>query len=442
MTRELISKRTRNEFREFLVGWTLREIEIEFQGADIGCDRDYEPEVSGQRRSFVEQYYRTLDFTKPADVRRLLAAYQSIIERAERNLPTGHGREEDESAIAQLKACLAKDGFTHGHGSVTATTPESRVVFEQSRSISEITRRAIFDELIVRQVSCCGRLSEPDFLARLYDLAKLPSYDGRFDSMAGDIWQHRENNLDWDDDWIFADGRLDLIGTTDEAFLRFLSETIHPVVRPDSGEARALATTFNEHLVVDGWELVEGKPISGRPTFVARRRASGAVALPDPIHATDVLSDEYVRELAGKCDSRLASEDLDGAVTVARTLLEAILSELEARLAGAKGNYKGDLPKQFKQVTKLLRMDEQRSDLDDRFKDVIRGLVMVANGLAPLRNKMSDGHARERKPAPHHARVVVNAAKTVSAFLVESYRYQISKGLIQDVSLATKESSA
>jgi len=67
---------------------------------------------------------------------------------------------------------------------------------------------------------------------------------------------------------------------------------------------------------------------------------------------------------------------------------------------------------------------------------------MIANGLAPLRNKMSAGHARERKPAAHHARVVVNAAKTVSAFLVESYSYQIGKGLIQDVALANGEASA
>jgi len=439
MTRELVSKRTRNDFREFLVGWTLREIEIEFDGADIARDHSYEPDFSGQRRSFVEQYYHTLDFTKPDDVRRLLAVYQSIIERAERSLPTSFDREDTERAIEQLKACLARDGFSYADGHLTAMTPEGRVVFEQNGGITEITRRAIFDELMVGQVAWSGRFTEPDFLERIYDLSRLPSTDGRFDSMYSDVWQHRENNLDWDDDWVFTDGRLNLIGTSDESFLRFLCEMVHPAVRPDKSEANGLVATFNAQLSADGWELVEGKPISGRPTFVARRRASGAVALPAPTHATDVLSDEYVRELSDKCDSRIASGDLDGAVTVARTLLEEILTQLEVRLAGAKGNYKGNLPKQFKQVTKLLRMDDQRPDLDDRFKDVIRGLVMIANGLAPLRNKMSDGHARERKPALHHARVVVNAAKTVSAFLVESYTYQIAKGLIQDVSQPSEE---
>jgi len=430
MTAELISKRTRNEFREFLVGWTLREIEAEFEAARIDRDRSSEPQVSGQRRSSVEQHYRTLDLTRPADARRLLAAFASIIERAERNLATVPAREQVERSIAQLKACLAQDGLAYFHGSITSDTPEAHVIFEVQRSISEVTRRAVFDELTVGQIAWCGRLSEQDFLSRLYDLSSLPSHDKRFDSMDSDIWQHRENNLDWDADWVFTDGRIDLVGATDDAFLRFLCEMVHPVVRPDSSEAKALVAVLNRHLVADDWKLVEGKLISGKPTFVARHCGSGAVDLPDPMHAADVLSDEYVRELSGKCDSRLASDDLDGAVTVARTLLEAILSGLESRLAGAKGNYKGDLPKQFKQVTKLLRLDEQRPDLDDRFKDVIRGLVMVANGLAPLRNKMSDGYARERKPARHHARVVVNASKTVAAFLVESYLYQRGKGLL------------
>lgn len=442
MTRELVSKRTRNEFREFLVGWTLREIELEFDSANIECDRTYEPEVSGQRRSFVEQYYRTLDFTNPADVQRLLAAYASIIERAERGREDAHDSRAVERSIEHLKACLERDGFAYDGGKISAGAPESRVVFEAQRSITEVTRRAIFDHLAVSGVEWSGDLSEPSFLARLYDLARLPSYDSRFDSMHGDIVQHRVNNLDWDDDWVFTDSRIDLLAAADDEFLSFLCEMLHPVVRPDTKEARGLAEAFNAHLIVDGWELVEGPAISGKPTFVARRCASGAVALPDPVYATDVLSDQYVRELSGKCDARLASEDFEGAITVARTLLEATLAELETRLAGKKGEYRGNLPKQFKQVTKLLRMDEQRPDLDDRFKDVIRGLVMVANGLAPLRNHMSDGHARQRQPAMHHARVVVNAAKTVSAFLADSYAYQLSRGLIQDVPREPEEASA
>jgi hypothetical protein len=119
-------------------------------------------------------------------------------------------------------------------------------------------------------------------------------------------------------------------------------------------------------------------------------------------------------------------------------MLEAVLQEIERRLTTTRGDHKGDLLRMFKAAAKPLRIDEERADLDDNFKQVIRGLVQIVNGLAPIRNKMSDGHARERKPAPHHARVIVNAAKTVSTFLIESYLYQRSKGLISSPPTGTR----
>jgi hypothetical protein len=205
---------------------------------------------------------------------------------------------------------------------------------------------------------------------------------------------------------------------------RIIEASVRPADYAASGyNVGEAAVHLNLFLIHDGLQLVR---MGDR--FVLRSLAG--VQMPEAAEAKDVLSDAYVQELAAKCDGRLAASDYDGAITTARTLLEAILVGLEARLAGSRGEYKGDLPKQFKQVTKLLRMDDERPDLDDRFKDVIRGLVMVVNGLAPLRNKMSDGHARERKPAPHHARVVVNASKTVATFLVESYAFQVDKGLL------------
>jgi hypothetical protein len=163
--------------------------------------------------------------------------------------------------------------------------------------------------------------------------------------------------------------------------------------------------------------------------LIARLRKAQVAMLP-VTRAVDVLSLAYVHELEIKIDQRLSAADLEGAITAARTMLEAVLVELEKQFAGSPGDYKGDLPKQFKAVAKQLRIDDERTDLDDNFKQVARGLVQVVNGLAPIRNKMSDGHARERKPEAHHARVIVNAAKTVATFLVESYLAQRERGLL------------
>ena len=86
--------------------------------------------------------------------------------------------------------------------------------------ISEVTRRNIIDGLRLRGTNWSGRIGEADFLARIYDLKNLPSHDGRFETMSDDIWQHRVNNpSDWNDNWVYEDGRIDLLGGTDEAFL-------------------------------------------------------------------------------------------------------------------------------------------------------------------------------------------------------------------------------
>ncbi len=163
-------------------------------------------------------------------------------------------------------------------------------------------------------------------------------------------------------------------------------------------------------------------------SLIARLRNTQVALLPGVEQTADVLNLTYVHELGAKIDQRLTAADLEGAITAARTMVEAVLAELEKQLTTTPGDYKGDLTKQFKTVAKQLRIDDERADLDDNFKQVARGLVQIVNGLAPIRNKMSDGHARTRKPHLHHARVIVNSAKTVTTFLVESYLAQRQRG--------------
>jgi hypothetical protein len=137
-------------------------------------------------------------------------------------------------------------------------------------SITEITRRNVIDFLIAASIDWAGRLNEEDFLSRLYDLESLPSEDHRFTSASGDIWQHRTRNRDWQADWVFYDGRFDLMRGSDNNFLRFLCETVHPVVRTDEDEARGIVEEYNKLLKADGWEIFESGSISDKPVFNAR----------------------------------------------------------------------------------------------------------------------------------------------------------------------------
>lgn len=115
MTRDLISKTTRNEFREILVGCTLREIEMTFDAGNLTPREGYQPNVGGQRRSLVETYYANMDFTSASDVKNLLAVYEEIIE----NLTQAADRQPGENHKATINALLRRmerDGFRYENG--------------------------------------------------------------------------------------------------------------------------------------------------------------------------------------------------------------------------------------------------------------------------------------------------------------------------------------
>jgi hypothetical protein len=58
-------------------------------------------------------------------------------------------------------------------------------------------------------------------------------------------------------------------------FLKFLGAMIHPVVRPDVDEARALAHDLSDLLKPDGYELVEVSTIGNRPVWSAQEQPLG-----------------------------------------------------------------------------------------------------------------------------------------------------------------------
>ncbi len=120
--RELISKKTRIVFREFLVGWTLREIENEFSGAGLEPDRSHDPQLGGQRREFVEQHYHAVDFTNPAHVERVLSVYEAILADCEAGLanPQTYDPATMKREYEKLLSCLRRDGYEFRDGRLRA----------------------------------------------------------------------------------------------------------------------------------------------------------------------------------------------------------------------------------------------------------------------------------------------------------------------------------
>jgi len=132
----------------------------------------------------------------------------------------------------------------------------------------------------------------------------------------------------------------------------------------------------------------------------------------------------FIDEQVKKCDAKISSGDYYGAITNARSLVEAILTEIEKGLDESAPEYDGDLVKLYKRVAKLLNLGPERKDISDTLKQILTGLSSIIAGLAGLRNKMSDAHVASYKPSKHHAKLAVNSAKTICDFLFETKEYQ------------------
>lgn len=104
MTRELISRATRINFREWLVGWTLREIDDLFEGhgfSAVSLPPDELPH--GQRRSLVECFYAGIDWTVWDDVDRVLRVYEDVLFQM---------ASDSEAQKLELIRLLKRDGFS------------------------------------------------------------------------------------------------------------------------------------------------------------------------------------------------------------------------------------------------------------------------------------------------------------------------------------------
>jgi hypothetical protein len=308
-------------------------------------------------------------------------------------------------------------------------------VARKENAITEVTRRAISDYLSVgRQWS--GALPEDDFLARIYDLKRMPSTDYRpeYDNAAKDIWKHRVMNSDWGDDWVFTDERFDLLYGPDEPFLRFLTETVHPIVRPDTEEAQTMVKEYNDLLAVDGWEIYQTKEISGKPVFGFRRIAdSSRPHIEEAQRVAARLSGHYIAQQVRRLQEAI-EKDPELAIGTAKEFLETLCKTIlaERSISTSKNE---DLPGLVRITIKSLPLvpdglaDQAQSE--KTITVLLNNLGSIGQQLAEIRNQFGTGHGRRTDHVglqKRHAKLAVGAASTLAAFLYECHEAGASKG--------------
>lgn len=126
MPADIISKKTRQAFRECMTRWPLRIIRDEFDAAEVPCDLAYKPDCSGERRSLVEQYYHAVDFGDWNDVGKVLRAYEGVLARLEdeiANADAWTSPEELQQMLDSLVRFLKRNGFGFETGHITHKGP-------------------------------------------------------------------------------------------------------------------------------------------------------------------------------------------------------------------------------------------------------------------------------------------------------------------------------
>jgi hypothetical protein len=290
----------------------------------------------------------------------------------------------------------------------------------------------IIDGLRLENVAWNGQLDDVEFLSRLFDLQQLPSTDSRYKDAAGDIWQHRYNNDDWESDWVFSDGRFRLIDGSAEQFLRFLCEVVHPVVRPDRDEALKLVLHFNDQLRLAGWELYEEERIAGRSRFSYRQLCdSSSRAVLRAKTVADALNAGWMAKEIERLENAV-DRDPALAIGTAKELVETCCKSILTKrgIPFTKSDDLGDLTKKLTKELQLVPEGITDSTKGaENIRMILRNLTQLTNNLAQLRGLYGTGHGRDgqhRGLQPRHARLAVASAVAFIDFVSETFRHRES----------------
>lgn len=274
-----------------------------------------------------------------------------------------------------------------------------------------------------------GRLEDADFLARLYNLLSMPSYDRRYKNADGDIRCHVGWN-DWNDDWVFTDPRFNLLHAADEAFLKFLCEVFHPAVTRNSVEDPACPEMYmleeiQKIIRSEGYELYETKRMANKPVFAWREIGSLQTIQKQTDALKEVFTSDYLRSQIDQMQMSVETNPTD-AIGKAKELIESCCKTILEH-EGIIVDEGWEIPKLLKETMAaidVLPASLQNPTVEDAVKKLLGNLSQMPFQLATIRNKMGTGHGKADSFTglePHHAKLAVGSASTLCWFLWECY---------------------
>ena len=153
MATELVSRRLRNLLMDYLAGSSvLREIENEFEAADVLFQPIEGQEAGGQRRTLTQGYYNGLNFSDPASARKFLNVLSVFMGNLESGIAgtTSWGGDTSfqQKTFDAFQQQLNRDGYAYRTGSILPITPSARLA--DAKAIAETFHAAHIGDQIRR----------------------------------------------------------------------------------------------------------------------------------------------------------------------------------------------------------------------------------------------------------------------------------------------------
>lgn len=118
--------------------------------------------------------------------------------------------------------------------------------------------------------------------------------------------------------------------------------------------------------------------------------------------------------------------DPEGAITLARTLLEDVMKWLLTKQQ-VPFDEKAELPALYRLVAENLNLAPD-AHTENVFKRILGSCQSVVESLGTLRNKLSDAHSPgplRARPQPRHAELAVNLAGAMATFLIATWEARL-----------------
>ncbi len=215
--------------------------------------------------------------------------------------------------------------------------------------------------------------------------------------------------------WKYAEDKIRELNDTD-AIRKLIEETFDP--------RRFANTEFSVEKAVEEMNQVLNFDNLALQKIGQQYRLSDASGIVVKPETASGIGHDFINQQIEKCNAKIASGDYNGAITNARTLIEAIFIEIIERAEGKEVKNDGDVEKLYKQVKKIMKLEIDKDKLPDFVIQILSGINTALSGFAGLSNNAGDRHANKFNTRKHHAKLAVNLALSIADFLLDSWKYQ------------------